>query len=544
MSVAAPLGCWQDDSRGVPWAHLPPPNWEDAGRTFVRYRDAVERIEVDRHLLTWERHEFGAVLSVQEKARARPEATTTFRVTAGEGRLRVGLALLPTDRVVDVSLQPAIFTQVLPGGSGPCPPGSAGAQVARWLADLSLEAGGWSPADLSGVDVVGTAGGVVLPLLGAAYDQRATPVAEVPRWAEVTLLEPTATAAARAAFGGNGTRAVARALVAGLVRQSNPVPDGVTVLNGDHPTGVVRLWPLAVALMADGAVEPDHLARLLMTTGPAHDPASWPDVERLAIGSKVASHLGPAATRVLADVVSREDGPQLFEQICRDYPSVVDLLPTRPATRLEDLRDQCRSLLPVDPAPFGSPPQALPGRPARRPARRRVARDADWATERLRRDRALVAPPVADSEVDPAAVAAFRLPDSVTSLQGADIGDDLRLLVPRSASELAAWGVQMHTCVGTFAPAVAAGRSLILGIERHGTLHSCLEATSGGLVRQFLGVRNRTVPLDVATPVCRFLADAGVLDGDADGNRLWLGPGWRSRRSRSNRPSSGHGQGA
>ena len=149
----------------------------------------MERIEVDGHLLGWERRDAGAVLEVAAGAGSddRSVRATTFVLGVHDDRLRVELALLPTSRTVDVSLQPGLFGRVLPVKPGPCADGSAGATIARWVASLAGGTRMWRPADPSATGLLAVVGGAALPLLGAAYDTGAATLREVPRWAAPLL---------------------------------------------------------------------------------------------------------------------------------------------------------------------------------------------------------------------------------------------------------------------------------------------------------------------------------------------------------------------
>ena len=134
---------------------------------------------MDGHLLGWERRDAGAVLEVAAGAgpgdgRCR---TTTFVLGVHDDRLRVELAMLPTSRTVDVSLQPDLFGRVLPVDPGPCADGSAGAAVARLGGVAGRGAPGCGarrtpPAPASSPWSAVAA----LPLLGAAYDAGAATV--------------------------------------------------------------------------------------------------------------------------------------------------------------------------------------------------------------------------------------------------------------------------------------------------------------------------------------------------------------------------------
>jgi hypothetical protein len=514
----------------------------------------VERIEVDGHVLAWERHGDGAVLEVADGTGpcGRPARSTTFVLGVHDGRLRVELALVPTSRRVDVSFQPDLFGQILPVGPGPCADGSAGAAVAHRVASLGAGTAMWCPADPAGSGLLAVVGGAALPLLGAAYDAGAAALGEVPRWAAALLGETTPRRAVRAAFGAKGTKAVARALVAGLVAPHPGGTGGATRIGPAPPDGSVALHRVAAALMGVPALEPDRLARVLAAEGPAANPGQWPDGTQLAVGRAVTSRLGPVgAERVLTEAVTTEDGMTVLDELCRLYPGVADQLPARPPTRLVALRDLCRSLLPLDPDPsadrWGRVPRSpttrsVPSRPVASAGRAgrggrpapggavptRPPTDASPPAARPRAGPGLPRDPRARAHVAPAAPpaptnAAFHHPPAVAALHGVEVGADLRLLLPRTSDELLAWGRVLRSCVGSFGAAVAAGRSLLIGVEERGALAYCMEVAPDGSVRQFLGQRNRTVPRPVVASVCDLLVVAGVVDPTRTANEVWLG---------------------
>jgi len=117
----------------------------------------------------------------------------------------------------------------------------------------------------------------------------------------------------------------------------------------------------------------------------------------------------------------------------------------------------------------------------------------------------------------------FRYSSEVSRLHQMDAGPGMRLVLPRSPAELSVWGHRLRNCIGSYGEAVAAERSLLVGVEMVGELRFCLEVSPAGAVRQFLGDRNRMVPDHVATPVCRILVAAGILDAGSQDNQIWLG---------------------
>lgn len=76
----------------------------------------MERIQVEGSILSWELESGAARLEID--ASSGPTAPFTsksaFRLTSLNGRLSIGLALLPTSRVIDISIQPGVMQEVLP----------------------------------------------------------------------------------------------------------------------------------------------------------------------------------------------------------------------------------------------------------------------------------------------------------------------------------------------------------------------------------------------------------------------------------------------
>ena len=96
------------------------------------------------------------------------------------------------------------------------------------------------------------------------------------------------------------------------------------------------------------------------------------------------------------------------------------------------------------------------------------------------------------------------------------------LVLARSASDLARWGRMLSNCLGSFAPACAEGRSVIIGVRRDDALRYAIELTPTGVVRQFSGRANgRPRPADRRT-VIGALVDRGLVDTADPANRPWL----------------------
>ena len=126
---------------------------------------------------------------------------------------------------------------------------------------------------------------------------------------------------------------------------------------------------------------------------------------------------------------------------------------------------------------------------------------------------------------------ALPLTPAERALEGVTSGS-VTLTVPRTVGDLERWGRLMSNCLGDFGPAVATGRSTIVGVLRTTRLTYAVELTPTGVVRQFCARANRApAPADRRT-VVRLLAEAGVLDTSAPANRQWLAEVTVTRPSR------------
>ena len=277
-------------------------------------------------------------------------------------------------------------------------------------------------------------------------------------------------------------------------------------------------------------LEPDRLARVLVQTDVLHPPDYWPTGEQIAACRQIVSNLGPVRTeRILCEVLTRDDGPRLLVDLVGLYTRVRHRLTDPVANRLEDLHNRCRDMLPVDPNPqrgqrtagqdAGVEPRRQRTR-ARVPPPMSVARRYPSRDEPNVRGRAL-RPPHVRGHV-PASTESLRFPRLLADLDGAIVGGRMRLTLPRTTGQLAIWGNRLGNCLGSFCEAVAAGRSWLLGVELEGRLAYCMELTPNGSIRQFLGNRNRRVPIADAAAVCTHLVAAGVIDPHNRDNRAWL----------------------
>ena len=250
-----------------------------------------------------------------EVIRIRVGERTVLALTPQGHRVRVGLVMPPSGRVVDVSVQPAAARGALTeaGRQISAPPASIAAAARSAVLDAAGRSGCWTPAAESCMDAM--FGGITFPLLGAAYDLGASPLEEIPRWAGPVLAEPTVADGARTAFGASATRPVRRALVEAI----RPLP-----------TGQIDLTVLALALMATDLLEPDRLARVLCAPRVAHPIVDLPDPATLQAASRVMSEWGEArCERILADAASRPDGLRILLDTARYAASCTTTDPSK-----------------------------------------------------------------------------------------------------------------------------------------------------------------------------------------------------------------------
>ncbi len=123
-----------------------------------------------------------------------------------------------------------------------------------------------------------------------------------------------------------------------------------------------------------------------------------------------------------------------------------------------------------------------------------------WAIPRpapTRRDGTRIRPPAAAA----AAAEAFTPSPPFRRLHGLLVGT-LELVLPRTPTELAAWGRLLGNCLAGFDAAVAAGRSVVVGVRDDGALVAAVEIDpQRGTIVQFLGPSNRPPAASLTAPV-------------------------------------------
>lgn len=491
-------------------------------------------MEVEGFRLTWQETLEGAELTIWRGPTQGPPLQMSLRfVTDGtHRRVLVKMAFPFTTRVVNVSTQPLVISHALAatGGGEDLPEATRHAVVGRWVSDLAGRTGAWHPVVPQAASLVSVVGGAAFPMLGAAYERRAGPLPEIPMWAAPILSQPTARAAAGAAFGARATRPVVAAFASSLNRAAPGEVDG------GQQGGRANITALALALMGTSALEPDQLTRVLRVARPGAVPSG----EQIFAGQKVLVRLGPArAERVLTEAGDADDGLAMLAQMVRMFAEVGHLIVGRPANRLAELHAQCLEVMPRNPNPRPGPapprrqaprrrlqtPLRQPEAPARPAPVRLAPVPAPPAADVVppARDpgglRAFAPPPVTSAPTNPA----LRFPAEIQALDHADLGD-MRLVLPRTTYELTLWGQLLGNCLGSFGPAAAAGFSWLVGVEANGRLAYCLELSPDRSVRQFLASRNRPVPPDHARKVLEHLARHHVIDLTHPANRTWVIP--------------------
>jgi hypothetical protein len=440
----------------------------------------------------------------------------------GPGVVRVGLVVPVLERVIDVSVQPAAARTALDAAhtAAGVAASAAEAELRRALVAASDAAGSWQP-DVS-LSVLAVLGGVAFPLLGQAYDLGGEALAEVPRWAAPGLACTTIAAAAAALFGDRATRTVRRALVVAL---------------GPRDDHRIELGVLAMSLMAAPVLEPDRTARVLAAEAAAHPSADLPDPSTLRAATPVLRHWGEErAEAVLSDAASRPNGLAVLLDTLRYARELGDHGPSGALpSRLSELHDLYRSLVPSDVRPARANPGTTgPGDPRGTGPRTRVPPTAPHrrtppraaASEPRHR---LLAPPAAAVTVR--ADTALPLTPAERALEGVASGP-LSLTVPRTVGDLVRWGRLMSNCLGDFGPAVVAGRSTIVGVQRDHRLHYAVELTAAGVIRQFCARANRPPSPSDRRAVVGLLAERSLLDPNAPANRPWLADVTLPRQSR------------
>ncbi len=417
-------------------------------------------------------------------------------------RMHIDLVLLGGERSVEVSFHPAATVDLVHGQAqrrGFDPNGWTGALL-RALLDDGRRWATWTPVAGASTADAPTAlrmlGGLTHPLLGSAYDAGVTPAPEIPRWASPALAESSMAACAVRLFGpAAATRSVVRALAQLLLRPA------------------VAWWQLAVCAAAASGFGPDDLASALAAesaTAPSVGSTCGDGGRQLATAEDVAvlraglTLLDPSrGKRLVLDSIasSGEDGVRRLMAALQLLIDVRDDVRWPPPVRLSDLEAACLRATALDPSPPPATPPPPSVRLAEAPPRPQPSRPS-WTTPRTApAARSLGGAPTDAVLCDTAALAVDRQ----------TIGE-LELVLPRTPDELSIWGRLLENCLGDFGAAVAARRSIVIGVRQRGALVAAMEVRPGERrVVQFLGVGNRIPPVRLTSAVLAHLEDRGLV---------------------------------
>jgi hypothetical protein len=284
-----------------------------------------------------------------------------------------------------------------------------------------------------------------------------------------------------------------------------------------------RVDAIALGLMGEPVLSPDAIARVLDNTSASGAVAEW-SVDDVREMRRLTARLGQTTTeRLLIDATTVDGG----EALLRETSGLLSALPsgagTRLPHRLPDLHEWCRARTPADVSerPAAPPPLVphAPPAPRQPPAPREPVVAAPEAPQVPRH--AYTAP--ATDRPAPERPTPVPRPAWLAALHGRSLEYGMRLVVPRTVSEVAWWGTLLHNCIGSFGGAVVGGVSVLIGVERDGRLAYCVELDPARrTIRQFLGDRNRPVPAACAAAVCSALVFEGLLDANDPENAPWI----------------------
>lgn len=415
----------------------------------------------------------------------------------------------------DVSFQPAAVDRVVRDQAR-----LAGVDPNRWSTEVLGLLVNWNAA-LGWVErgphqLVAAVGAFTHPLLCELYQAGRSPLGEVPRWASPILRAPDAREAASRLTRGPANRRVTRALATALAARTNEID----------------FERLAAAVAAAGLVTDDELANLLEVPpgeGPIHAPLAADKVRAIRTGlgwypaDRRAALLTDAARHHRVDDLARAMGRLRW---------VIDSAPRPLPVRLSRLEELCARMVPVvaarhEPPPRQSPPVETPtGAGARRqnrgPARRRSAalweevphpaETAEVALTGPTRQRGRVAQVPLGAPAAPAtAPQSWPVHPKLLAVSEHRVGE-LTLCVPTSLAELASWSRRLNNCLDTFGPAVAHGRSWVIGIRSDDEWIGAVEiCPATHRLRQAQGPRNRPLPAAVHERVIAALGELNVL---------------------------------
>ena len=418
-----------------------------------------------------------------------------------DGRVATCLIMPGIDRQVDVSVSPrtALLTIRQAAEQRSVPRTQAEAITRRALDAAVAAAGAWAPGRAIGDDdLAARLGGAAFPLLGAAYDEGATAIDEVPRWAAPILSASTARDGARIAFGSAATRPVVTAFARSLARTEG------------EPVDLSRL---ALALIASDVLQSDRLARILVLDGQPWPVPRLPDPHALDDGRRATARWGAEHTeRYLTESCNLDDG---FAVLVRCIRYAVDLGahgPSRLPTHLSEVHDLYRSrfaTLPTEPRVARRPratrtcaaaeptAQGEPQRPQPRPANRPP-------------DYGLRLAPAAPSNMQVAPRDRIPHPTWLRTIDGVTF-DEFRLVLPGTCGDLELWSRMLSNCLDTYGRAARSGRSHLIGVEHRDHLRYVVEVTPQRRIRQFAGRSNRAPSIGHHDRIAAFLTQHQIV---------------------------------
>lgn len=426
-----------------------------------------------------------------------------FTVPRTRGRLHVSLVIGECARPVNISRQPGTVDLLLAEAVSRTGEGGARQQFTARVIDYARANGCWVPRDGSHAGLLEVLGGSTFPLLGASYERGALARREVPVWASGILSCGSAREGAARAFApASTTRAVVAALARSLARPGQPVD----------------LAPMALATMASSVLDPDRVADLLETLRPPLVAGAHPaelDIEYLRLGRGACDDWGPGVVYpVLSDALAQPDGLVVLATILRAWTAVRVELRDRLPRNLAAMSRLIAEYQPIDPRPLRDSEQTSTREDASQGHRRLVdLRDSPRTATRTQESKAPVPtrPLRAPRTRSRATAGAFRYAPGLQIIDRAVIGD-LRLILPRTPTELGQWAARLGNCLDTFGPAVSTGACTLIGVEFSDRLVYCLELSPRGRVRQFLGANNRPPERRHAESVIAFLRGKRVIE--------------------------------
>jgi hypothetical protein len=381
-------------------------------------------------------------------------------------RVVTQLAFMDGGRYIDITVQPGAAVQLVRGAAirRRRDPNAWERVVSRRLAAVAID---WGVDDLP-LDrdrLTPTLVALGFPLVRMALLRGALPPPHIPRWAEPVLACADVRAAAISAFGADASRRVIRTLPSSLLGDTTDQRRSLALL------------PLAMAMALRGLVGPDDMANVMAAPSADHQPRNWPTVDQLVELRRGFSELGRSAAIATAmDALTAVDGPARLMLLAPQIRHLRAAAGGPPPMSLADLDRAVADLH------YSVPEPAVPrAAPAIAPATRR------WRCE-------------------------FDYPAATRRIDGVRTGDH-HLTLPRSQADLQAWGRQLHNCIAEFAPAVAAGRSVVVGLHRGERLVAALELDPGlGRVRQFVRHHNQRPLAPERHALDRMLRHLGIAE--------------------------------